>query len=684
MLRVYTSVAFIFISSVLCAQQEKSIAILSRSKADGVWLRWAPTNVVNWQLGNKYGYTIERFTLKADGELEANSQLNLTPTPIKPFTPAEFLPFSERSDEVATLEELLYGESSVASGGANDLPAIMAKNNALQNNYGIAMLMCDLSIDAAAAGGLFFRDSKAVMGQRYIYRISLNYKSSSVSIEPSVIIVSHTEEKPLLQINDLAAEFGNKTVTLKWRTLLHKGIYTAYFIERSSDGKTYSKVTDLPYVHMSEKLESEEAVYVDSLEANQKKYFYRIQGISPFSEIGAYSNIVTGEGREPLSGELILREGKALDKTRIRLAWEFATRLENQIAGFVVSRANSPDGPYIDAFKKPMAKTLREFIDATTFNNTYYVVKAVDQNGNEITRSFPFLVQIEDTTPPATPTGLSGNVVESGAATLTWKPNTDFDLLGYRVFRSNATHEEPVEVTKEIISQPTFVDTINVRVLDKKVYYNIIAVDRNFNTSEYSAVFALARPDIIPPAAPVLLKTELTKDSVLLEWVNSVSNDIARYELTRFEKDNRLSRTILTWYPLTPVTKYADRSLTPGHTYSYRISVYDSAGNKSETSTQEILYEPGFRNAVAQIQSSVDREGKKITIQWKNSLPSVRCIVYKKVNNNPFTIYKTLDGNVESFTDQTININNVYSYKIQAVYTKGIKSMISEEVKIIY
>jgi uncharacterized protein len=681
---VLVALACIITVQLAGAQQKSTIAILSKSKHDGVWLRWAPTSPTLWQLGNKYGYSIERFAMTPEGELESGSRAVLTPSPLKPYTLAEFLPLSERSDEVATLEELLYGEDFKTTFSANDISSVLRKNNELENRFGIAMLMCDLSLDAAQAGGLFFKDTKAVQGKRYIYRIGIPYTLAGKPVEPSVIIVSAEDEKPLASIKDLKAQFSDKTASISWSTLLHKGVYSAYYIEKSEDGKNFKKLTDLPYVHMSEKLNDETAYYVDSLAVNQKKYYYRIQGISPFAETGPVSNIVSGEGTEPLFGKLVLRSGKVLVKRQVSVVWEFPKEFEDQIAGFMVSRAGNPDGPYNDAFKKSLAKDKREYIDITPHNNTYYVIRAMDKDGKEVSRSFPYLVQIEDNTPPAIPTTIAGSIEKTGVTRLTWASNKDADLLGYRVFRSNSSFEEPVEVTRDILSQPAFTDTVNIRVLNKKIYYTVIAVDKNFNTSGYSIPFVLSRPDILPPTAPVFTRVELTKDSITLEWTNSVSDDIAKYEFTRIEKTSKLTRVLTTFYPSAVQENYKDRSLTPGHVYAYKITAYDSAGNTSEALSRDILFEPGFRSAVSNIKSTVDREQKKITLEWKNSTPGVKCIVYRKINESAFSIYQTLEGNVENFTDKDIRINNLYGYKVQLIHSKGVKSILSSELTVQY
>ncbi len=244
--------------------------------------------------------------------------------------------------------------------------------------------------------------------------------------------------------------------------------------------------------------------------------------------------------------------------------------------------------------------------------------------------------------------------------------------------------EEFVEVTKVILSKPSFIDTVNIKVLNKKIYYSVVAVDKNYNPSEYTAPILLMRPDIIAPAAPVLTRTEVVKDTIALAWINSASDDIAKYEMTKIEKDEKLSRVMLSWYPSSPLTTYKDVSITPGKTYQYIITAYDSSGNKSLTKSREVYFEPGFRKAVTGIEDSVDRQNKEIILKWKNDQPIIKCIVYRKVNDGPIKILATLDGNVESFVDKMISPNNTYIYKIQPIYSKGVRALISEEMKIIY
>lgn len=677
-------VALTFVASFSFSQKKNSLVILAKPKADGIWLRWAPVEVSQWQLGNKYGYAIERFTLLPNGDLEMSSKTTLTPTPIKPYTEEQFSKLENASDETLAIEELLYSETFKKSYSSNDVGTVLSKSKELENRFGMALLMCDFSIDAATAAGLFLKDTNVQKGKRYIYRLKIASPSSTPGIEPVVTVVEMTDEKPQPLIKDLAVEFSNRKATLSWSTLLHKAIYTAYYVERSEDGKTFKQLYDLPYVHMTSNLTSETAYFVDSLESNHKTFTYRIRGISPFAETGPYSNTVKGEGKDNLAGLLIIREGKVISNNKVRLIWEFPEIAEKQIEGFIVSSSKKAEGPYTDLVKKPVLKNMRAFFNETAHYNTYYTVRAVDKLGKEITRSFPFLVQIADETPPANPTGLTGTVEKNGVVTLKWNANTDSDIFGYRVFRNNALHEEFVEVTKEFIRTPTFTDTINTQVLDKKIYYAVVAVDKNYNPSDYSNILKLNRPDIIAPTAPVFTKAEMTNDSITLVWENSVSNDVAKYELIRIEKEERLSRVIKSWRATDSLTHYNDPSLTLGKTYTYQITVYDSTENKSTGTSKQIFFESGLRKAVTNVESMVEREKKQIALKWKNETAATKCILYRKVNQGSFILYKTIDGNVESFIDKGISISNTYTYKIQNFYPNGIKSRLSEEIVVNY
>jgi fibronectin type 3 domain-containing protein len=178
----------------------------------------------------------------------------------------------------------------------------------------------------------------------------------------------------------------------------------------------------------------------------------------------------------------------------------------------------------------------------------------------------------------------------------------------------------------------------------------------------------------------VFTQAEVKDGKVVLAWDNSDNPDAARLELIRIEKDDRTNRPIMSWVPPSFGTAFNEPFLTLGKTYRYKLTVTDSAGNKSETFSRDIYYETGVRQSVAGLKFVVDRETKKIVLSWKNNQKAVKCMIYRSKNEGPFTLYHTLEGNIESFTDKGIIANNTYSYKVQLTYPKGIKSILSEEI----
>lgn len=681
-------------------QSNRSIEVIAQSKGDSIWLRWAPVTPVVWQSGNKYGYEIDRYELNDAGEIVTAQGLRLNPETLKPLSKEILQNTTDTTSDALALSELLYPESNALNNNSNDPLQALTIKEEIENRYGIALLLCDRSISTAKAAALFWCDKKITPKKRYIYKISIAHQFTDLEIEPGIIVADASPKKQLPVITDLKAEFRNQNVMLQWQTRFHRGIYSFYYIEQSTDGKIFKRVSDMPYAHMSKLSDAEEAYYVDSLKANYTQYHYRIIGVTPFGEPGPPSNVVSGKGKDDLTGTLIIRKASIIPdatkpasrkakqnkvvnerKSTVEISWEFPASQEKEIVSFIISKAKSADGPFTD-INPTIEKSIRKHLDETTYSNTYYQVRAIDADGIMVAQSYPYLVQIEDNTPPAAPIILSATIDKSGISTLQWQANTEPDLMGYRVFRTNSKSEDPVEITKSILTHTQYIDTINLAVLNKEVFYYTIAVDKHFNASAYSKAFKVDRPDLVAPAAPRFTTINIKTDSVELRWTNSISNDIIKYELARYEKENHLTKVIMSWTPQNPKNTFADISLQPGKKYQYKLTAIDCSGNISIDYTHEFIFEPGYRPAVKEINHEVNRETKSIRLSWNYPMSYEKCIIYRKVNDGQFVLYKTLLTPDLSFSDDGIRINNQYSYKIQFIFSKGIRSALSKEVNV--
>lgn len=655
------------------------IKVLSHVKPDGVSLRWAPTDFTVWQLGNKYGYTLERFQLTDDGTLQSAVPVTLH-AGIKPLSRERLAKLAVINEDAAVLQELMYREDKTLK--ENDAASILQRHNDLENQFGLLMLLCDLTPGIAHAAGLFFSDSTAQAGVRYIYKIALANTVQTIKIEPGVIVVDVVAAKPLQPFNDLSATFSDKTVTLSWPLMLHRGIYSAYIIERYDENeKQFTAITGLPYIPMSESTSAEQAHFVDSLANNTLSYRYRVKGITPFGETGPPSNIVTGTGKDDLSGTIVITQVKP-EKNNVVIGWEFPASFEARIGGFIISKSEKAEGPYRSVTSKALSPKTREFSDAISATSNYYQIKVVDDQGIELSHSYPYFVHAEDNTPPAVPIGLTGNIDSTGLVILTWKENADHDLLGYRLFSAHDAGHEFIEVTQEITHGNTFTDTIRIDVLNKNIFYKIVAVDRNYNTSEYSGYIKLTRPDMISPTPPVFSRITMSKAGITLTWINSSSSDIAKSVLLRTAMSDSAQLLLLAWSAHEIKTSYVDNTISPGEKYLYTIRTYDSAGNSSKVTSRAIVAESGIHKAVTALTATISRENKTITLQWQYDEPAVKINIYRRKNNEPFSLYQSLLPVEQEFSDSQVVINNTYAYKIQLVLNNSAKTALSKELKV--
>jgi len=117
---------------------------------------------------------------------------------------------------------------------------------------------------------------------------------------------------------------------------------------------------------------------------------------------------------------------------------------------------------------------------------TYRVTAARRVAGNMVMGVGPesTTVTAEDKTPPAVPVGLEVKASEAGAY-VTWEPNSESDLAGYRVFRSEWPDTGFKSVTDRLTGGVGFFDSS----YRPGLYYAVSAVDESGNESPMSPAF---------------------------------------------------------------------------------------------------------------------------------------------------------------------------------------------------
>ena len=179
---------------------------------------------------------------------------------------------------------------------------------------------------------------------------------------------------------------------------------------------------------------------------------------------------------------VVLNLKGVMDQHRIRLDWDPPIQNPSFAEVYIVRRE---DGAF-----PPVPVTDTHWEDTTVeVGKTYgYTVTAARGNAAPVSgeTSPPVRVPAEDKKRPAIPTGLQPPVVSDSGAFLRWDPNTEADLAGYKVYRSDNpdTGDAGWVTLDNALSTSTQIRDGSYR---PGSYYRVSAVDESGNESEKSS-----------------------------------------------------------------------------------------------------------------------------------------------------------------------------------------------------
>ncbi len=91
--------------------QDSTLHIIARPLPDSILIRWAPSDYKTWQLGNQYGYIVERYTILRDSSLVKDTEKRiLTSSPLKPLGLYDWEPLA-KTNKYAIAAEAIYEET---------------------------------------------------------------------------------------------------------------------------------------------------------------------------------------------------------------------------------------------------------------------------------------------------------------------------------------------------------------------------------------------------------------------------------------------------------------------------------------------------------------------------------------------------------------------------------------------
>ncbi|MDC6385660.1 hypothetical protein PP180_09785 [Muricauda sp. SK9] len=655
---------------------EPQIVAMARPQQDGrMMLRWAVTTPQAWRKLNEHGYELKRYTITRN-----NTTL---PRPIeksmgifRPLPLEEWMPFVEQNDNAAVMAQSLYGESFDVE-GMDQLSVIVNLAEEQEQRFTWGLYAADQDYEVAQMAGLAFVDMEAYPNEKYLYKITSLVPEDVLTIQEGGVFVGLQDYEDLPKPLDLAVVFFDGKSMLSWNYAIHNQIYNSYYIERSIDGVSFKRLNDLPLTTLnnSEKTDPLRMFYTDSI-TNGNTYHYRIRGKTPFGEVSPVSETVSGKGEKTLAFVPHITSKYYEDDKTVLLEWEFMEEGNDLITGFQLNRSDNVDGTYKVAVRNipPDARKVR--YDSLMPTN-YMTITALGKNGSSRT-SFPVLVQPVDSVPPHKPKGFNGVVDSLGVVTLTWESNSDKDILGYRIFKGYNKDEEYSQITVSPHQASIYYDSVSVKNLNSKVYYQLIAVDQRFNMSEPSEVLEIKKPDFIKPTQPVFKSYEIKEGKVHLTWANSSSADVVRHEVYRKELDSldwKLVYAIDSEQYAVSSGQWTDRDVKEGQQYSYTlVAIDDSAlGSDPAPPLAVIIPKTTLYPPLEGLYGEADREKGSITIRWKayNETNATKIAIYKGKKGGNMNLLREVAPDTKGIVDHKVSPNNEYVYLLQPVFGDG-------------
>ncbi|MFM9840584.1 MAG: fibronectin type III domain-containing protein [Cyclobacteriaceae bacterium] len=671
-----------FFTSIGFAQERGSVKLLAKVKSNSILLRWAPTDPTTWNSGNTNGYQIERYTIaKGTTILSKPEKLILTKGPFKPKPLEQWKNDAMINKYSAIAAQAIYGKSfQVAASNPTDIAQIVNQSREQEQRFSFALFAADQSFTTAKLSGLGLKDSTVKKDERYLYRVIVLANDTKIKIDTALFYIGLKDSVGLTPPINLQAKFGDRSVHLRWPRFAVEKEYTSFIIERAEGKSEFKRINTLPFINTLSKEETHFQA-MDSLSQNGIDYQYRVRGLTPFGEVGPESERVSGKGFKLLNATAAIKSAKE-DKEKIAIRWAVSGD-QNSITGFYVERSRTVSGTFETLHKNALGKTVLKYSDDKPLSTNYYRIKIVGENSQE-NFSFPYLAQLTDSVPPAPPQGLKVLIDTMGIAKLTWTANKENDLLGYRIYRSNFANAEYSQINRDPLPSITYKDSVNIRRLNSKIYYKLVAVDKRFNPSDYSTPVIVELPDVIPPLPPVIESIRSTSTGVKITWTPSASDDVVSYRLVR-RPLNSISWDTIKVVKAQDSLLFTDRNLEVGREYQYSTMAIDKAKLKSPLCSPVIgrLINNLIKSAITEFKAEVDRTEKSITLRWKyNEKNVIKFLIYRAVNDEPLSLYKSVPGNSFSMKDVNLRMNSNYNYRVKAVFKDGVSAEFSREVKL--
>lgn len=401
--------------------------------------------------------------------------------------------------------------------------------------------------------------------------------------------------------------------------------------------------------------------YTDNTVSGSGTYIYRIKAI--FVTNANYSNELTVmTPAEPPTTPTNLA-ASVQGANLIRVTW--TNPGGGSATDFLLERGNSSGGPFSQIAVVPYSRT-PTYDDNLALSGTQYCYR-VRARGPGGTSNFS---NVDCKTTPMAPTNvknLQATTVSSSSIKLTWTPYGKESPI--TIERRTGQTGNWSAVKQTIADLDEFTDTgLNAST----EYCYRIGEDGH----DYSAIVCktTSAPTPVPPVTPSgLMVSSISASQLQVFWTDANVVPVT-FEISRTDKPGGTYTVIQADYAQ---KIYDDKNLSASTQYCYKVRAKNSAGLYSGY-TSEVCNTTKAPPAVAPkapadlIVNAVS--GTQIDLKWTDASDNETEFQIERATGSStagFSKIKTVDANTTTFSDQTVQPNTQYCYRVRAANNVG-------------
>lgn len=400
-----------------------------------------------------------------------------------------------------------------------------------------------------------YSDPSLTPNTRYFYRIRAVNASGAGPF--STVADATTPDAPPAapaRLTATAVSFGQ--IDLQWADL--SGNEAGFQLERSPDGNSWTKLTDLP---------ANATTYSDRTLNPRTRYYYRIRAVNA-AGASAYSGVADATTPDGPPAAPVRLTATAASTTQIDLQW---TDTADNETGFELER--STDGTTFSKIADLPA-------NATTYPNTgltpnqRYLYRLRAKNAVGVSAYSNVAEATTPDVPPAAPARLTATPTTPSQVVLTWV-DLSTNESGFQLERGSSATGTFTKLADLPATTTTYTDN---GLADATAYCYRVRALNAAGASAYTEAVCVTTP-LAPPAEPGGLTAQVQDyDQIRLAWA-AVSPKALTVSIERAASPGGPFAEIK--QVPAPTTSYVDPNLTEFTTYYYRIRAINAAGNSA-------------------------------------------------------------------------------------------------------